>query len=523
MKVLRNFSRITVGLIFIFSGFVKLIDPLGSTYKFIDYFSAMNLEFLEVAALPLAIIMCMAELIIGLMLLINILPRLGAWGVLFFMLAFTPLTLWIALTDPVQDCGCFGDAVIFTNWETFYKNIFIMALTIIIFIQRKKFKPYFTRGFQWILITLFVVSSFLLSIYCLNNLPILDFRPFHIGANISEGMIIPEHERENVDIYESSFIYEKDGVRQSFKETELPDASWTFIDAEHKLIKKGYEPPIHNFVISKMDILPTLADEFDAIGEDTFINLFEAEFIFHKDDSYEVFSIDNLPDNSWIFDEVVHAKNINPDNIQLIYINMNTGSEKTFKINSIPDNSWIFIDAEYSPITHNSNQFTDGADITDFLLEDENYSFMLILPEIDKTNTDNLLSIKAIADFCIENNIEFYCITGSTKDKVLDFAEKNDFYYNFYSADPVTLKTIVRSNPGLVLLKKGTVYAKWSNKNIPEINDLNKELSAMSISKLVQKKDNSLIWNYIFILLLFVIAVCNIQKLLVKNKLILNR
>ncbi len=524
MKLIRNISRVIVGIIFIFSGFVKIIDPLGSTYKFMDYFTAMNLEFLAPAALVLAILMCLAELIIGIMLFLNLLPRLASWGVLFFMAAFTPLTLWIALTDPVQDCGCFGDAIIFTNWETFYKNIFIMALTVIIFIERKKFKPYFNRVFQYALTVFFTIAGVWIAIHGLNNLPALDFRPYHIGANISEGMSIPEHEKDNVDVYDSFFIYEKDGKQQSFRIDELPDETWTFVDAEHILVKKGYEPPITNFIITKIRLAENGFSDTEIkepVAELEYVNLYEIDFVFEKEGETETFYIDELPDNTWVFVEIHSNAGVKAENITLNYLNLNSGDEKNFTIDNLPDANWIFLDAEYAISTNVSNLVHDiGADVTDFILDDDNYVFLIIMPEIEKAKSKNINKLISILEFCNKNNYKAYCISGSSTDKIEDFVEKHNFDYNFYSADPVTLKTIVRSNPGLVLLQKGTVLNKWSSKNIPEVNQLNQELNAFAITDLNKTKNNLIIWMYLIIFAFFSYYAYSLYYRLVKNKFI---
>ena len=139
MRTLRITSRILLGIIFVFSGFVKVVDPLGSAYKFIDYFVAFRLEFLEPEAFPLAIFLIAAEFIIGISLLTGIKIEIGAWGVMFFMLIFTPLTLVLAIFNPVADCGCFGDAIVLTNWQTFFKNFVLMVFVVFVFLSRKKY------------------------------------------------------------------------------------------------------------------------------------------------------------------------------------------------------------------------------------------------------------------------------------------------------------------------------------------------------------------------------------------------
>ena len=205
MKLLRLISRILVGIVFVFSGFVKAIDPLGSTYKFSDYFTAFGMGFLEPLAFPLAIFLSSAELIIGVTLLLSYRMKVMSWILLIFMSFFTVLTFILALTNPVTDCGCFGDALILTNWETFGKNVVIMAFTLIIFIYRKQYPEIRSAMVEWSVIVAFFLGSVFLSLYCYNNLPLLDFRPYSVGTNIPDAMTIPEDAPQAV--YETRLYY----------------------------------------------------------------------------------------------------------------------------------------------------------------------------------------------------------------------------------------------------------------------------------------------------------------------------
>ncbi len=225
MTIIRTLFRWLVGATFIFSGFVKVIDPLGYGYKIADYLEAMHLSAIDGAALPLALILAVLELVIGFSLFFNQLPKLGALGALLMMVFFTPLTLWLAIANPVSDCGCFGDALVITNWQTFFKNLVLLAMAILLFAQRKKIKTHYHTGVQWIIMFVVGFASLGLGFYCLKTLPIIDFRPYHIGANIAEGMIVPEDAPKPV--IESTFIYEKDGKQKEFSIDNLPDESWT--------------------------------------------------------------------------------------------------------------------------------------------------------------------------------------------------------------------------------------------------------------------------------------------------------
>ena len=216
LKAVLTVCRLLFGAVFIFSGFVKAIDPLGSTYKIQDYLTAFGgfFEHFLPLALPAAVALSTIELLIGLSLFFNIRARLGAWGGLLFMLVMTPLTLYIAIANPVSDCGCFGDAVKLSNTATFLKNIVLLAVVLVLFFNRKRMYPVFAPGMEWGVLLLFAVAGVGLSVHCYRHLPFIDFRPYKVGANIPEGMTVPVGAPQ--DEYAITFIYEKDGVQQEF-------------------------------------------------------------------------------------------------------------------------------------------------------------------------------------------------------------------------------------------------------------------------------------------------------------------
>jgi len=191
MKILTNIARILIGVTFIYSGYVKLVDPIGSAIKFTEYFSedVLNIPFLTPYALPFAILLILIELLLGVMVLIGFKPKISTWSIALLMLVFLFLTWYSAYFDKVTDCGCFGDAIKISAWATFYKNIFFSILILIILIGLKHLKPWFRESLtNWIpFITL--ISGLFITYYVLQHLPIHDFRPFAIGKNIPEGML----------------------------------------------------------------------------------------------------------------------------------------------------------------------------------------------------------------------------------------------------------------------------------------------------------------------------------------------
>jgi hypothetical protein len=253
MKIIRFLARIITGLVFIFSGTVKAIDPLGSAYKFHDYFQAFNVGFLDTLSLPLAVLLCTIEFMAGFSVLTGIRQKTGIITVLLLMIIFTPLTFILALTNPVSDCGCFGDAVHLTNWQTFWKNVILLGAVIILFSGMKQVKQSLKSTTAWLTIALTATLFILFAIYNLRYLPVIDFLPYKTGVKIADKMVIPEG--VPADIYKTTFIYEKDGIRKEFTLSNYPanDTAWKFIDQKSVLVKKGYTPPIHDFSITSPD------------------------------------------------------------------------------------------------------------------------------------------------------------------------------------------------------------------------------------------------------------------------------
>jgi len=225
-------GRLFFGAVFVFSGFVKAIDPLGSTYKIEDYLRAFGGFFEPMAdyAFPLAIALSTIELVIGLNLIFKIHINLTILLGLIFMSVMTPLTLFIAIKNPVTDCGCFGEALVISNWASFFKNLVLIGIIILMQLFRSKVRPFLSLKVQHIVTVVFIAVGVLLSVYSYRHLPMIDFLPYKIGVNIPKAMIIPENAPS--DEFKTTFIYEKDGVQKEFTLENYPkgDSSWVFID-----------------------------------------------------------------------------------------------------------------------------------------------------------------------------------------------------------------------------------------------------------------------------------------------------
>jgi len=382
-NILTTVSRLILGIVFIFSGFVKGVDPLGSTYKFTDYFNAFNLGFLEPLALVLAITLAAMEFIIGVSLLFRFRYQLGVWTVLVFMSFFTMITLILALTNPVSDCGCFGDAIIMTNWQTFFKNLILIPFVLHIFWFRASRQDSFKPLFSWLAIAVFTLVFLGMEIYAYRHLPQLDFRPYSVGTYIHAKMSIPEGAPQ--DEFKTFLYYEKDGTVEEFNEDNFPweDTTWTYVDSKHILVKKGYDPPIHDF---------TIVDETDI-------------------------------------------------------------------------------------------------DITTEILSDDGYSFLLVATHLEKSDTEALNYASRLAAWCGQAGHSFYCTTASGEQEIEKIRQTQDPAFGFHTTDEITLKTIVRANPGLLLLREGTILAKWHYRDFPELEDFENILpSLMTENRIASEK-----------------------------------
>ncbi|MEY8861449.1 DoxX family protein [Tenacibaculum singaporense] len=204
LKMLTHISRVLVGLLFIYSGFVKLIDPIGSQYKFEEYFSAgvLNLEFLIPFALPFSILLIVTELVLGIMLLVGYKPKLTVWSLFGLNLIFLFLTWYSYTYNKVTDCGCFGDALKLTPKETFYKNVVFMVFIVILIIGVKHIKPLVSNKFASLTTFSSVFLSLIITYYVLQHLPIIDFRAYSIGTDIAKGMEYPEDSDELPPIHD---------------------------------------------------------------------------------------------------------------------------------------------------------------------------------------------------------------------------------------------------------------------------------------------------------------------------------
>jgi hypothetical protein len=274
---------------------------------------------------------------------------------------FTLLTLVLALTNPVTDCGCFGDAIVMTNWQTFFKNLVLLPFVFTVFYFRRKHAEPSPRYLSLAGLLLFAALFLALEFHSYRHLPLMDFRPYSIGTRIRDKMSVPEG--EPLDEYQTLLYYEKNGEVKEFTEENFPwqDSTWKYVDTRNILISKGYDPPIHDF---------TIMDEF-------------------------------------------------------------------------------------------------GYDHVNDILADPGYSFLLVSTHFEKADREAMVLADALASWCMASGHTFYCLTSTPEDGIVKVREDLDLGFGICTTDEITLKTIIRSNPGLLLLKEGTILGKWHFHDLP--------------------------------------------------------
>ena len=330
----------------------------------------------------MSVLLAVLEFAVGMHLLLGIKRRFTTRLALLIMLVMTPLTLYLALTNPISDCGCFGDALVLTNWQTFGKNVVLLTCAIVLMITPWAMVRFLTKKMEWTLSNYCIVFALALAGYCLATLPIIDFRPYKIGNNIREGMEIPEGAKPT--IFDTRFIMEKDGVKQTFTVDNYPDSTWTFVSAETVVVEKGYEPPIHDFVMESLET---------------------------------------------------------------------------------------------------------GEDITDEVLDDPGYTFLLIAHRTEEADEGNIDLINELYEYCQENGYKFYALSSSSAEAIELWRDRTGAEYPFCIMDDITLKTMVRSNPGLMLIKGGVILNKWPDSQLPDEFDLTDKLEQLPLGQVKEVND----------------------------------
>lgn len=358
LKIFLVILQIALGVVFVYSGFVKAVDPLGSCYKFTDYFNlAFNLPSLAPTSLFLAIMLAATELTAGFMLVFFLKPKIGAWISLAFMILFTPITLYLAISNPVHDCGCFGDALVLTNWETFYKNLVLIVIAILLVVFRKNLLEFVPNKIAISVSILVFASCVVFEMITLRHLPIMDFRPYKIGTYIPDQMIYPDDAPR--DVYDTKLVYKntQTGQVEEFDMEHIPtDEIWEWQDTKNVLVQEGYKPPIHDF---------------------------------------------NMVD-------------------------------------------------------------TLGNDLTESVLNDSTPVVLLVMHKIEKSDEEGLMLLKKFEEYALNKQYHILALTSSNIEKVMEIWQKQNLNIYFAQTDDITLKTIVRANPGVVLLKQGTIIDKWN-------------------------------------------------------------
>lgn len=373
MKQFVTFCRIFVGILFIISGLIKANDPVGFSIKLEEYFTVFEMEFFVPFALALSVFITVFEIICGVATLIGSRMKLFSWLLLLMIIFFTFLTFYSAYFNKVTDCGCFGDAIKLTPWQSFTKDVILVIFILPIFLYRNKILPLFNAKTDNIILIVSTIVSTWFNLNCINHLPAIDFRAYKIGTDILKGMEIPEG--APTDSFEIKLVYKnlKTGQSKEFSQQEYmtqkiweDSATWKYENTLTKLVRKGYEPPIHGFKIE------------DENGEDRTLSI----------------------------------------------------------------------------------------------LQKSGYKVFLIAHNLLKSNIEVQPQVNELQQYCEKNNIPFIAITNTVGAEKEKFRHENQNMFPYYNCDETALKTMIRSNPGIILLKDAKVIDMWHYNDIPSGDEL---------------------------------------------------
>ncbi|MDA9309879.1 DoxX family membrane protein [Flavobacteriaceae bacterium] len=362
MKVLVGVSRIFVGVLFIISGLIKLNDPVGFSFKLGDYFApeVLNLPFLEPYALVIAVLVVILEVLLGVMLIVGYAKKFTLWSLLLMIVFFTFLTFYSAYFNKVTDCGCFGDALKLTPWESFSKDVVLLVLILVLYKGSRYIQPFFSKGVRSITVFISLILCLWLGLHVLEHLPVIDFRAYKVGKNITKGMQTPANAPRAV--YQYNWSFDVNGQQKTvINRGEDPKIDGTLLGVETSVLQKGYEPPIHDFSIER-----------------------------------------------------------------------------------------------------------DGIDYTTQMLEEENL-LVVIAYNLDVAQNDGFVAIKKVTDTAIEKGYTVIGISASSTPETEKLAAKYDLDFKFYFCDMTALKTIIRSNPSIMSLEKGTILQKLHFNDVDQL------------------------------------------------------
>lgn len=402
MKVLTGISRVLVGLLFIFSGFIKANDPIGFSYKLTEYYSIFGTGFLQHQEVLQAVLICVAEIVLGVCVLIGIRMRVTSWLLLGMIVFFSFLTGFTAIgnwfhENPdnsrtlwwagvlgfnareiyyMTDCGCFGDAIKLTPWQSFYKDLILLVLIVIIFIRRKHIRPFFAKIMQTNLILIFTVASSIFSVYCWLYMPAINYLFWDEGADIRVLTEEVPATREDLYVYKNKST----GALDKYKIEDLPsdiNTTHEFVDREDVILDPGKPAKIHDF---------------------------------------------------------------NVRNAQ-------------------------------------------GDEITEAILNEKEYSIFIIAYDLSETRLKSIKKFKEVISPWQDAGRKIYAFTNSEPVDFENFRHEYQLPFPFYQLDRTALKSVIRSNPGFILMHEGIVVKRWSARNVPSLKDLEK-----AIAKFEKKK-----------------------------------
>lgn len=363
-NIIINSLRFALALVFAFSGFVKAVDPMGTVYKMADYAEVFGMAVHPAWLWVGTWLLIAVEYVMGVALFFGLYRRFYLWCMMLFLAVMTPLTLLLALTNSVSDCGCFGDAVVLTNWQTFGKNLVLLLMAVVVLANNRCLWRVISERMQWLVFVFALGSVAVFMLYNMRHLPIIDFRPYSIGTNIVEAMIVPEGAPQ--DVYETYFVIEKDGEQRTVSADEYVDSTWVFVSRQSRLVSRGYVPPITDFHLTSLE----------------------------------------------------------------------------------------------------------GEDMTWEVLEQPGYTFLVVANDLKRTNEGMLDVVNDLYDYATVNGYAFYMITSSNNQVIADWTEHTGATYPYLQADDILLKTMIRSNPGLIVLNDSTIVGKWSAADMPRDGQL---------------------------------------------------